>query len=77
MGQIQSQIAIRNIRQRYNVTAQDVAKMADVPLRILYLMEIGCPVSQVEASKVLRALSRLTNDHSVVESRSQTESRPL
>ena len=77
MGQVQPQIAIRNIRQRYNVTAQDVAKMADVPLRILYLMEIGCPVSQVEASKVLRALSRLTNDHSVVESRPQTESRPL
>ena len=63
MNQVQPQTTIRDIRQRHGVTAQDLAKMAGVPIRIPYLMEIGCPVSHNDAAKVLRALSTLTNSH--------------
>ena len=55
---------IKQIRQQYNLTAQQVAEMAGVPLRVEYLMEIGCPISTDDATKVMRALSILTSDHS-------------
>lgn len=55
---------IKHIRQQYNLTAQQVAQMADVPLRVEYLMEIGCPVSSDDAMKVMQALSTLSSDHS-------------
>ena len=77
MDQFQSRTAIRDIRQRYGVTAQDVAEMAGVPLRIPYLMEIGCPVSQVDAAKVLGALSQLTDGRFLVEAQQQTGLSPL
>lgn len=64
MNQVQPQTTIRDIRQHYGMTARDLAEMAGVPLRIPYLMEIGCPVSHNDATKVLRALSTLTNGHS-------------
>ncbi|HEY4034336.1 MAG TPA: hypothetical protein VGL94_10270 [Ktedonobacteraceae bacterium] len=63
MNQAQQQATIKDIRQRHGVTAQDLAEMAGVPLRIEYLMEIGCPVSQNDAVKVMRALSALTSGH--------------
>jgi transcriptional regulator with XRE-family HTH domain len=64
MNQVQPQTTIRDIRQHYGMTAQDLAKMAGVPIRIPYLMEIGCPVSHNDAAKVMRALSSLTKSHS-------------
>ena len=77
MNWVQPQTTIRGIRQRYGITAQDVAQMAGVPLRIPYLMEIGCPVSQEDAAKVLQALSLLTNGHSTVNAHTRAESIPL
>jgi transcriptional regulator with XRE-family HTH domain len=56
---------IKQIRQQYGLTAQQLAEKAGVPLRVLYLMEIGCPVSTDDARKVLQALSALTSDHSL------------
>ena len=55
---------IKQIRQQYNLTAQQVAEMAGVPLRVEYLMEIGCPISTDDATKVMRALSILTSERS-------------
>jgi transcriptional regulator with XRE-family HTH domain len=56
---------IKDIRQRHGITAQDLAEMAGVPLRIPYLMEIGCPVSPNDATKVMQALFALTNGHAL------------
>ena len=53
---------IKHIRQQYNLTAQEVAETAGIPLRVEYLMEIGCPVSKDDVTKVMQALSILTND---------------
>jgi len=53
---------IKHIRQQYNLTAQEVAETAGIPLRVEYLMEIGCPVSRDDVTKVMQALSTLTND---------------
>lgn len=50
------------LRNNHNLTAQRVAEMASVPLRVEYLMEIGCPVSKEDADKVMKALSTLTGD---------------
>ncbi len=77
MNQVQPQGTIRNIRQRHGVTSQDLAKKAGVPLRIPYLMEIGCPVSQTDAAKVLRALSALTTDHSLANAQPKAALRSL
>jgi transcriptional regulator with XRE-family HTH domain len=55
---------IKRLRQQYNLTARQVAEMAGVPLRVEYLMEIGCPVSADEAMKVMQALSILSSEHS-------------
>ncbi len=62
MNQSEQKETIKQIRQRYHLTAQRVAEMASVPLRVEYLMEIGCPVSKKDAEKVMQALSALTGD---------------
>lgn len=77
MNQAQPQPTIKDIRQRHGVTAQDLAEMAGVPLRIPYLMEIGCPVSQNDAAKVMRALSVLTSSHSLTNAQSRTSMQSL
>jgi DNA-binding transcriptional regulator YiaG len=64
MNQVDQQATIKAIRQHHGMTGQDLADMAGVPLRIEYLMEIGCPVSQNDATKVMQALLALTNGHS-------------
>jgi transcriptional regulator with XRE-family HTH domain len=61
MNQIDQQVTIKEIRQRHGITAQDLAAQAGVPLRVEYLMEIGCPVSQIDATKIMHALFALTN----------------
>jgi transcriptional regulator with XRE-family HTH domain len=63
MNQVQQQATIKDIRQRHGVTAQDLAEMAGVPLRVAYLMEIGCPVSTNDATRIMQALFALTNSH--------------
>lgn len=51
--------------------------MAGVPLRVEYLMEIGCPVSTNDAVKVIRAVSILSSDHpELPESRITIDSSP-
>lgn len=65
MNHIEPKVTIKDIRQRHRITTQDLAEMAGVPLRIPYLMEIGCPVSQNDATKVMQALFALTNGHSL------------
>lgn len=77
MNQVQPQATIKDIRQRHGVTAQDLAKLAGVPLRIPYLMEIGCPVSQIDAAKVLRALSALTGGHPLTNAQPNTSLNAL
>ncbi len=77
MNHVQPHTTLKDIRQHYGVTAQDLAAMAGVPLRIPYLMEIGCPVSQNDAAKVLRALSTLTNGHSLVKTQQKTALKTL
>jgi len=57
---------IKDVRQRHGLTAERIAEMAGVPLRVEYLMEIGCPVSKDDARKVLLALSSLTGDKSAL-----------
>jgi transcriptional regulator with XRE-family HTH domain len=61
MNQVDQQTTIKEIRQRHGITAQDLAERAGVPLRVEYLMEIGCPISQVDAAKIMQALFALTN----------------
>jgi len=65
MNHIEPKVTIKDIRQRHRITTQDLAEMAGVPLRVPYLMEIGCPVSQIDATKVMQALFALTNGHSL------------
>jgi hypothetical protein len=77
MNQTQSQTTIKAIRQRHGVTAQDLAAMAGVPLRVEYLMEIGCPVSQEDAAKIWRALSALTSIHPLAGAQSRVMLNPL
>lgn len=77
MNQAQPQPTIKDIRQRHGVTAQDLAEMAGVPLRIPYLMEIGCPVSQIDAAKVMRALSALTSGRPLAKTQPKTALNPL
>ena len=66
MNQFVQKATIKDIRQRHGLTAERIAQMAGVPLRVEYLMEIGCPVSKDDARKVLLALSSLTGDRSVL-----------
>ena len=63
MNQVDQQTTIKEIRQRHGITAQNLAERAGVPLRVEYLMEIGCPVSQIDAAKIMQALFTLTNDN--------------
>jgi hypothetical protein len=77
MSQVQPQATMRDIRQSHGVTSQDLAKMAGVPLRIPYLMEIGCPVSQNDAAKVLQALSTLTKGQSLANAQPKVALRSL
>jgi len=64
MNQFDQGAMIKQFRQQYGLTAQQVADIAGVPLRVEYLMELGCPVSSDDATKVMQALSSLTNDRS-------------
>ncbi len=64
MNQFVQKATIKDIRQRHNLTAERIAQVAGVPLRVEYLMEIGCPVSKDDARKVLLALSSLTDGKS-------------
>ncbi len=64
MNQFVQKATIKDIRQRHGLTAERIAQMAGVPLRVEYLMEIGCPVSKDDARKVLLALSSLTDGKS-------------
>jgi len=66
MNQFAQKATIKDIRQSHGLTAQRIAEMAGVPLRVEYLMEIGCPVSKDDARKVLLALSSLTGDKSTL-----------
>jgi transcriptional regulator with XRE-family HTH domain len=63
MNQVDPKATIKDIRQRHGMTGQDLAEMAGVPLRVEYLMEIGCPISQNDATKIMQALLTLTNGH--------------
>jgi hypothetical protein len=62
MNQFEQKETIKQIRQRYDLTAQRVAEIANVPLRVEYLTEIGCPVSMEEAQRIIQALSSLTGN---------------
>ena len=53
---------IKQTRQQYGLTTQQIAEMAGVPLRVVYLIEIDCPVSKDDVIKVMQALSILTDD---------------
>ncbi len=64
MNQFEQPPTIKDIRLRHGLTAQQVADTARVPLRVEYMMEIGCPVSQDDAKKITRALSALVNGYS-------------
>ena len=61
MNQVDQQATIKEIRQHHGITAQYLAELAGVPLRVEYLMEIGCPVSRIDAAKIMQALFALTN----------------
>jgi hypothetical protein len=66
MNQFVQKATIKDVRQSHGLTAQRIAEMAGVPLRVEYLMEIGCPVSRDDARKVLLALSSLTGGKSTL-----------
>ncbi|HLZ60428.1 MAG TPA: hypothetical protein VKR06_26080 [Ktedonosporobacter sp.] len=48
------------IRREHNLTSAQLAEVADLPLRVVYLGEIGGLVDEEDARKILKALSRLT-----------------
>lgn len=77
MNHIEPKITIKDIRQRHRITTQDLAEMAGVPMRVPYLMEIGCPVSQNDATKVMQALFALTNGHSLSKASPGTSLKPF
>jgi len=64
MNQSDQGAMIKQVRQQYGLSAQQVADIAGVPLRVEYLMELGCPVRSDDVLKVMHALSVLTNEHS-------------
>jgi hypothetical protein len=47
-------------RRQHKLTTRQVAELANVPLRIVYLMEIGGVVERDDGEKVIRALSSFT-----------------
>ena len=51
---------LMRIRREHKLTSAQLAEAAGVPLRVVYLCEIGGLVEEEEARKVLKALSRLT-----------------
>jgi len=75
MNQVQQQATIKDIRQHHGVTAQDLAEMAGVPLRVVYLMEIGCPVSRNDATRIMQALFALTNSHPLPKASASTSQK--
>ena len=50
---------LRDLRARSALSAAELARAAGVPLRVVYLAEIGGVVSQDEAARVLLAFSCL------------------
>jgi hypothetical protein len=59
---------VMEIRQAHQLTSQQVADEAGVPLRVAYLLEIGGLVHKREAGKVIAALATLTGEPYTVES---------
>jgi transcriptional regulator with XRE-family HTH domain len=51
---------VREIRQAKKITSRQLADAAGVSLRVEYLLEIGCKVTDEERDQILRALSALT-----------------
>jgi hypothetical protein len=51
--------ALMNIRREHGLTTAQLAQAAHVPLRVVYLCEIGGWVDEADAGKVAQALSRL------------------
>ncbi|HLZ61289.1 MAG TPA: hypothetical protein VKR06_30430 [Ktedonosporobacter sp.] len=52
--------ALLHVRREHHLTSAQLADAAGVPLRIVYLGEIGGLIDAEDASKILKALSRLT-----------------
>jgi hypothetical protein len=48
------------IRRKHNLTSQQLANEAGLPLRTEYQAEIGVAISEQEANWLISALSRLT-----------------
>ncbi len=58
---------IQQIRREHSLTSRIVATTANVEFCTEYLLEIGAFVEQVDALKVLRALSVLTGEYYTLE----------
>jgi hypothetical protein len=58
---------IQQIRRKYSLTARVVATTAKVEFGTEYLLEIGGFVEQIDALKVLQALSTLTGENYTLE----------
>lgn len=54
---------LMQVRREHDLTSQQLAQAAGVPLFVEYRAEIGAAVTGEEAEKLLRALSRLTGQH--------------
>jgi len=60
MNQISQQTTIKDFRLRHSLTIREIADMAGVPSRVVYQLEIGCPVNRDDAIKVQQTLYLLT-----------------
>ena len=54
--------SLQELRRKTNLTSRQIAEIANVPLRIEYLMEIGGSVEQKDAERILGAFSQLTGE---------------
>ncbi|MBE3558519.1 MAG: hypothetical protein IMW89_04750 [Ktedonobacteraceae bacterium] len=52
---------MREIRRQHDIGLDQLAELAGLPKRSVYLLEIGWPTEEAEAWRVLEALSRLSN----------------
>ena len=59
---------VMEVRQAHQLTSQQVADAAEVPLRVAYLFEIGGFIRKEEAYKVIEALAALTGEPYTLES---------
>ena len=51
---------LSRIRREHHLTSAQLAEAAGIPLRFVYLAEIGGLIAEEEAHQILKALSRLT-----------------